>query len=776
MDFRLLKRDFLRKKSTTSLIILGIALATFFIATGFFITSTLIKSIDDLFKVAEVPDVVQMHKGNIDENKIIDFATSSGLVKKMQTPKILTVDGKNLRINDHVQTNSVMDVSFVHQNKEFDYLLNMENKPAKIAEQHIGVPVYYYEQYQLKKGEKIAVTFDGKKYEFIISEFIRDGQMNPSGVSSKRFLINDKDYETLAKTATEFEYLIEFQLKDRKDVAAFQTMYAENNLPQQGPMVDWNIFKLLNGLSDGIVALIIVFISLLLILVSMLALRFTFSITLEEDMAEIGALKAIGVRPKQIKRIYLLKYMTITLLGSFIGYVCSIFTSDLFVGNMTLYLGEMQKTMFSYLIPLLSILFVSLVIYLFCQNILKRINKISAVDALKQNNTKKKKRFLLRLSKNSIVNTHIFLGLKDVIEKFSSYLFLIILFIIGTFIITIPLNMYNTMNSSSFISYMGVGQSDIRIDLQTVNQMDETYNQIVKKLESDNEISQFTRYTTYRLKIQNDENIWETINVEFGDYQTFPLTYLKGKAPSDENEIALSYLNSQEYKANVGDTVQLRSETGDINCKVTGIYQDITNGGKSAKGNVKGSSEELMWYMLNIKLTNDVVKEKKIKDLSKIFNNVKITDMDDYMHQTLGNTIKQIHMMTILATVIATILIVLLSMLFLQLLLVRNQKENGIKLGIGTTVKELTLQFMSGVMFASVVGVIIGTVLSNTLGATLVSLLSSSFGMPKIAFTILPVQVYLLVPIFLLAIVMFSTTICFHFTFKNKNIIERIKN
>lgn len=776
MNLRLLKKDFQRKKSTTCLIILGIALSTFFIAAGFFITTTLVKSIDDLFSLAKVPDVVQMHKGTINKTQISDTANESGMVKAMQIQKMLTIDGTNLKIDGHVQTNSVMDVSFVKQNRTFDFLLNMDNKPAEVTKNHIGVPIYYYERYQLNIGEKILLKMDGKEVEFIISEFIRDGQMNPSSVSSKRFLISEHDYDLIEKETKEFEYLIEFQLKNRKDVGAFQTLYAEKNLPQQGPMVDWNTFKLLNGLSDGLVALLIVFISLLLISVAMLALRFTFSITLEEDMEEIGALKAIGVNHKNIKQIYLVKYMIITLIGSLLGYLLSIGTSDYFIGNMTLYLGKPQSTMLSYLIPFSSILFVLLIIYLFCQSMLKRIKKISAVDALKQLSTKKKKRFLLRLSNHRIFNLHVFLGLKDVFETFSSYLFLITLFIIGTFIITIPLNIYNTMNSSSFISYMGVGKSDIRIDLQTVNQMSETYTQISDTLRKDREIETYEGYPTYRLKIQNDEKNWETINVEGISSQKFPLTYLEGKSPVNDNEIALSYLNSQEYDVKVGDTLHLKSDAGDITCKVTGIYQDITNGGKSAKGNIDGSSKELMWYMINIKLRSGADKEQKINELAREFNNAKITDMDEYMHQTLGDTVKQIRLMTILATIISALLTVLLSMLFMRLLLVRNERENGIKLALGTTTKELTIQFLSGILCASLIGIILGVILSNTIGASLVSLLSSSFGMPSINFTILPLQIYVLIPIFLVFIAVSATKICLYFSFKEKQIVDRIKN
>ena len=40
----------------------------------------------------------------------------------------------------------------------------------------------------------------------------------------------------------------------------------------------------------------------------------------------------------------------------------------------------------------------------------------------------------------------------------------------------------------------------------------------------------------------------ENLNIETGDFSLFPLDYVNGTAPQQENEIALSFLNAREME------------------------------------------------------------------------------------------------------------------------------------------------------------------------------------------------------------------------------------
>ena len=59
----------------------------------------------------------------------------------------------------------------------------------------------------------------------------------------------------------------------------------------------------------------------------------------------------------------------------------------------------------------------------------------------------------------------------------------------------------------------------------------------------------------------------------------------KGSAPDREGEISLSHANASQDGLNkkVGDEVVVKVGGTEKTLKVSGIYQDVTNGGKTAK-------------------------------------------------------------------------------------------------------------------------------------------------------------------------------------------------
>ena len=92
------------------------------------------------------------------------------------------------------------------------------------------------------------------------------------------------------------------------------------------------------------------------------------------------------------------------------------------------------------------------------------------------------------------------------------------------------------------------------------------------------------------------------MNIEIGDFSVFPLNYLDGRAPEKAGEISLSFANASTDGLNkkVGDEVTVQTGGEEKTLKVTGIYQDITNGGKTAKAHSSlGVNEEaVLWYIV----------------------------------------------------------------------------------------------------------------------------------------------------------------------------------
>lgn len=58
----------------------------------------------------------------------------------------------------------------------------------------------------------------------------------------------------------------------------------------------WPLFRLVNSLNDGVTVVLLIMMSLIILLIAFLCIRYTLLATLQEDLHEIGVMKALGVR------------------------------------------------------------------------------------------------------------------------------------------------------------------------------------------------------------------------------------------------------------------------------------------------------------------------------------------------------------------------------------------------------------------------------------------------------------------------------------------------
>ncbi|MFK4997744.1 hypothetical protein ACI2OX_10535 [Bacillus sp. N9] len=173
------------------------------------------------------------------------------------------------------------------------------------------------------------------------------------------------------------------------------------------------------------------------------------------------------------------------------------------------------------------------------------------------------------------------------------------MFTICTFIIIVPVNFLHTIQSPDFTQYMGVERSDIRIDLQQSSHATQTFNEMVAYIEKDPDVQTYSPFISSQFKVVNDDGVEESMIVESGDFSLFPLEYLKGYAPRNDGEIALSYLNGKELQKQIGDRLLIFIDGKEKEMVVSGIYQDITNGGRTAKALLMNENT-LLSYKLSI--------------------------------------------------------------------------------------------------------------------------------------------------------------------------------
>lgn len=772
---RMLKRDFSQNKMIITILFMFIMLSSLLMASASSNVINLLNSMEQLVKVSNAPHFVQMHAGEVNQKSIDSFVEKTPFVKKQQTAEMVQINGSNIFIKkkNEAEHNSVMDISFVKQNSKFDFLLNLNNEVVDIRKGEIGVPIYYMQKYNLRIGDKIWVDKNKNELEFTISAFVRDVQMNPSIVSSKRFVISNEDFKRIKRNFGESEYLIEFQLTDVNKINEFENLYESSNLPQKGPSITYSLFKTLNSLTDGIIAAVLIIISALLMLIAMLCIRFTITTSMEEDYREIGVMKAIGITSKDIQKLYVTKYVVISAGGCICGYILSLFVTKIFTSNITLYMGAADKSILHNVVPFIITTLLFLVVILFCRIILRKFRGITAIDALQSRDKigKRKIRNSFSLNRSKFKNVNIFIGIQDVIKRFKLYRVLSIVLIIAVFMIVVPVNFLYTIQSPKFVNYMGTGKSDIRIDLQQTENIEKRFKDVISYLRNDDEVEKYATFVTSTFKMVSADGTHENLHVEVGDFTTFPLDYMQGRAPKNENEIALSYMNTNELKKNVGDSIVLFVDGKEKTLTISGMYQDVTNGGKTAKANFSYNNENILWYVVNVDLKSNVDLQEKVKEYKQNFSSAKITDTDDYLTQTLGETIKQLRLVTQVAILIAILISVLITAMLFKMLLAKDSSQILIMKNIGFSSKDIRIQYITRSIVIVLLGIVIGTCIAATFGEMLVSRLGSFMGAAHIKFVVNPIVSYIICPA-ILFICVTATTLFSSFTIKQTNDVK----
>src|SRR5690606_6337067 len=187
-------------------------------------------------------------------------------------------------------------------------------------------------------------------------------------------------------------------------------------------------------------------------------------------------------------------------------------------------------------------------------------------------------------------------------------------------------------------------------------------------------------------------------------------------------------LYADEMSLDVNDSINVVVEEEVKSLKVSGIYSDITNGGKTAKAIFTDQSANAMWTVICITLTDQSLATVKANEYAEKYSFAKFSYIDEYIKQTFGSTISAVELASYTASATAIIITMLVTLLFMNMLVAKDKYSIAVMKAIGFTSKDIKIQYVSRSLLILIVGVTLGTILANTLGELLVGLVISSLG------------------------------------------------
>ena len=746
---RLLKADLARGAVVAATLTALIALAAALVSASTSLIVDTTSATNRLSQRAKAPDLIQMHTGRVSSREIDDWAATRSEITDHEVIKTLPVPRQELWINGVGQADSYQEPAFVTAPQRIDLLLDEGGDPVHPGPGQVVLPIHYRAVGAADVGDTVTVDAGDWRMDLEVAGFLRDSQMNAPMVPSKRLVVSPEDFASLEEHISDPEYLIEFTLADSARPRAVIDAYKEAGLPSTGISVDSSMVLLMNALSTMLIAAVALVVALVLAVVAMLALRYTVLAAIEADLAQIAVLKAIGAPQHRIRRLYLLKYMVLTLAGSAIGYLAGMPLASALGAPALLYLGTPPTTVWSVGLPIVMVVGLAGTVVGLTWATLRRLEAVSAVEALRSgaSGALRRRRQRWRLAASRRMPVQQWLGVREALRPSNALLLGILA--LCAFTMVLPVNVATTLDDPRIATYLGVGEADLRIDVRTGTQ---DLAAVESALTADDRVAEHATVLrrSYRMRAQSGD--WESVLIDIGDHGAFPMKYMSGRAPTGQDEAALSYNQARATSAEVGSTVTVSTSQGDRDLTVTGVYQDITNNGSTAKA-VFDDGAPALWQIIYADMRDDSQETAVADDLQRDLPGVQATAMSDYTSRFFGATTAQVRIIAAMACAVALGLAFLITVLFAVLVLSRERHRVGVLQALGCTRRAVAGQYLTRFGVLALAGTALGLLLASTLGETAIGAVLGSRGAPNVVLLPRPWLVGLVLPAALVATV-----------------------
>lgn len=764
MFFRILKKDLKRKRTMNIILFIFIVLATAFLSSS---TNNLIainSAVDNFMNEAKIPSfMIFAFKSDDNAQKFDKWFNECEHITSYAADETIVISKENIAKENGVDYNVSQTLVAQKVPTKNMKVFDENNNLVKLAEGEIAISNLEANKNDLKAGDKLEITFDGQTRKYTIKFLFKDAAFGSSYMGMKRIIFNENDYDNfIASGDRKVEILYSIETDDE---TALEKDFKQQNITVIAAL-DRNMIET-TFIMDMMVAGILVIVSICLILISFLILRFTIIFTLEEDYKEIGIMKAVGVKNKGIKGIYIIKYLAISVLGSFIGLLISIPFGKMLMKQISrnIVMGSSDKMI---IINVISAVVVVFIVVGFCYICTNKLNRFSAIDAIRNGSTGErfKGKNILKLHKMRKLPTDIYLALNDILGNIRNFSVLIITFAIGTILIILPLNEMNTLKDDKIVELFGLTKTEVYLTAQNpekyiTNSNEYDFYKDMNDLEQkyrDNGVgitlcaeSGFT----FNVYGQDKEDIYALFTLK--GYKTDINNYqmLSGTAPKLVNEAALTEKSAKKLGVTIGDTVYAELAGNNYEFLVTGLFESMNNLGDGMRVsndlnlNMEYSAG-MNNYQGNFEKDSDI--EGQINKLKEITPDYKIYNSSEYLKTFIGSIIEQINSLEKLIVFVVLGINALITVLMMKTFITKEKSEIAMLKSIGYSNQSIKLWQVFRIVIVLVIGIILGVVVSQLLNEVTVGEIFNMMGASKLKMTIVPLEVYVIYPFILLGV------------------------
>ena len=277
MFFRILKRDLKRKKTMNIILLLFIILATMFVASGLNNVITVMNGTDYYLDKAGIGDYIIITMGDHAVGVLDELLETEPAVKDYRMENVVygaqdnlsKPDGEAVKTKNTVIFQSIDDSGLAYFNADNEEITEVE-------EGHVYVSGDFMESNKLEVGDTIRIVHSNIDMTLVLDGKVKDALLGSDFMGNTRLILNNEDMQMMFQDEyLQLHYQGQICYIDTDDVKAMsQAMATVSNVVFDGSRSTIKMCYVM----DMIVAFITLILSICLMIVSFVVLK--FSITL----------------------------------------------------------------------------------------------------------------------------------------------------------------------------------------------------------------------------------------------------------------------------------------------------------------------------------------------------------------------------------------------------------------------------------------------------------------------------------------------------------------
>ena len=763
MFINILKKDLKRKRTMNIILFIFIVMATTFISSSINNLLSITNAMDNYIEKSEASDFSVLIFNNEEKKKVMQNFLSQNDVKNVKKEISLYLYSKDFSFEKDFDfdctTPLILNSAENGNYKVFD---EDNNEIKSVADGEMYMSSVFMKRFGFNIGDSIVLNGNDYSRKFTITNTYKDIIFNSEMIGMNKFLISENDLQDIFNSNLFDEFSI-YGI-DTENVEELSQEFTKSEVSAVIAL-DHSMLKA-EYIMDMVTAGVMLIVSIFLIVISIVILRFTIVFTLTEEFREIGVMKAIGITNTKIRGLYCIKYLGMSIVGAVLGTACGVPFGKMLINEVSK--NILIETNIDYVINVLCGLIVIAIIMMFCFIATGKLRKISPIDAIRNgsNGERYKGKGILRLSKIKM-SPVTFLSLNDIFSGLRSFGVLIITFTIGVILIIVPVNTANTLSSDNLISWFSMIKSDVYLSDEMIDNKIKTRESISNKLDevkkelADNDIpAEVFQECLFRYNVSKGEKTCSATAAQNIKTKSDDYIYTSGTAPQNQNEIAITHLISEKIKAKIGDTIYIKIYGEERSFVVSAIYQSMLNMGEGIRFHQAyplDYSNIMGLLAVQIKYTDspsESVKDERMEEIQKIYPDMKTFTGGKYVSDMIGVSIDSMIQLIIIVVLCINALV---TVLMVKSFITREKGEIGMLKAIGFDDNAIIKWHTIRIGIIVVISIILGTLISNPIAQISSGEIFKIMGASSMEFDVRALEVYVIYPLMVLIVTLIAS-------------------